>query len=165
MAICRASGAAGNSSQEGPGPRLQLGSAERLGDVVVRARVQQRDLLLVRMPGGEHHDRNSGPLADLATHVGARDIRQPQVEDDQVRPLGCGAIDTLAAGGRLDHLGAAAWNVFLTTLRICGSSSMTRIVGGTEASKARGVRAAMVNRSEAGVGEQLEERVRGFQLV
>ncbi len=98
-------GDAGDAAKQRPRPRLKLGSIERLGDVIVRPGVEEGDFLFFGVASGEHEDRSAGPFADLATHVGARDIRESEIEDDQVRSLRCRAIDALSAGGCLDHLG------------------------------------------------------------
>ena len=75
--------------------------AERLGHVVVGARVEQRHLLRLRMPGGQHDDRRGGPLADLAAHLTPSMSGQAEVEHHQVGRSRRGEVDALRCPSRL----------------------------------------------------------------
>ena len=68
-----------------PHARQQLGQAEGLGDVVIGSGIQTDDEVGVLATGGEHEDRDGQALGPhLTGHVQAVDIRQPQVQDDDV---------------------------------------------------------------------------------
>ena len=68
-----------------PHASQQLGQAEGLGDVVISPGVQTDDEVGVLTAGGEHEDRDGQALGPhLTGHVQAVDVRQPQVQDDDV---------------------------------------------------------------------------------
>ena len=93
-------------SQRGPEARCQLADAERLLDIVVRAKVERLDLLRLAIARGEDDYRRLRELPDLAQDVLAVAIRQAEVEDDEVRRAGRRQPQSLSAGfGRL-HLKA-----------------------------------------------------------
>src|SRR5262249_38148023 len=75
-----AGGAAGHRAD----PGQQLVDGERLGDVVVGARVEGVHLVLAPGPAGQHDDRHLGPAAQPVDDLDAVDVRQAEVEDDQV---------------------------------------------------------------------------------
>ena len=75
---------------DGPQPREQLLDVERLGDVVVGAGVERRDLLPGVEPAGEHEDRDRRPAAQRADDVDAVEVGQPEVQHDDVG-MGCAA--------------------------------------------------------------------------
>ena len=86
---------------DGADPRRQLAPAERLGDVVVGAELEPEDAVELVATGGEHDDRDGPALAQLAADVTAVDVRQAEVEQDEVvasRRQGVGA------GGDVDDL-------------------------------------------------------------
>ena len=66
----------------------QLGGAEGLGDIVVGTVVQGLYLIMLMVPGGDHHHRQAGPLADGFQHLDAVHIRQAQIQHDQVGTVG-----------------------------------------------------------------------------
>ena len=72
----------------GTDPGQQLGGAEGLGDIVVRAVVQRLYLVMLVMAGGDHHHRQAGPFADGFQHFDAVHIRQTQIQHDQIRTMG-----------------------------------------------------------------------------
>src|SRR5438034_4359623 len=39
-----------------------------------------RSLLLLRVTGGQHHDRHVGPAANLEAHIEAPEVGEPEVE-------------------------------------------------------------------------------------
>ena len=53
-------------------PGDELPRAERLGDVVVGARLQRAHLVVLVADRGQHHDRHLAPLADRAAHLRRR---------------------------------------------------------------------------------------------
>ena len=66
------------------------------------------DHLLPRpLARGEHQDRDVGPAAQPADHLGAVHVRQAQVEDDGVRGMRGRELQAAGAGGRRVHLVAA----------------------------------------------------------
>ena len=74
--------------EERPDPGAQLGQAERLGDVVVGAGLERRDLVVLGVPGGQDEDRRRGVASNAADQDGAIGIGQAQVEQDHVRAAG-----------------------------------------------------------------------------
>ena len=89
--------------QQGAHPCHEFRRAERLGDVIIRSRIEQLHLLGVRMPGGQHEDRHPGPRPDLTAHVHSSEVRQPQVQDDEVRTLRRRDINAFSSGRGLEQ--------------------------------------------------------------
>ena len=78
---------------------VELAQAERLGDVVVGAELEADHLVDLGVLGREHDDRHAGLGPDDPAHLDARQLRQHQVEQDEVRPLGAEQRERLAAVG------------------------------------------------------------------
>jgi hypothetical protein len=76
----------------------QLPEAERLRDVVVCARVEGPDLVVLMVADRQHDHGDLRPGAEPADHLGAVDVRQAEVEDEQVGLLGGGDRQRLLAG-------------------------------------------------------------------
>jgi hypothetical protein len=57
---------------------------ERLGEVVVGADLEADDLVDVVVARGQHQDRHVGRRPDLAAHLEPVDVRQHQVEHNEV---------------------------------------------------------------------------------
>src|SRR5262245_44921416 len=77
----------GGSPRECPQPRRQLLVGERLDQVIVGARVEAAHPVVDRVAGGQHQDRQLGPLPPEATsHLEARHVGQPDVENDRLDP-------------------------------------------------------------------------------
>ena len=89
-------------------PGEQLAGAERLGDVVVGAGVERRDLVPLLAPRREDDDRNGRPLAQPADHVEAVHVGQAEIEDDDVGLARAGLDDALRARRRLEEPVAVA---------------------------------------------------------
>ena len=89
-------------------PRQQLFGAERLGHVIVCANVKRVDLVRLAATRRQHHDRSFRLLSNPPADLGSFEVRQPEVEDDQVRPV---FVD------RFHRLGAGANHVDLVTAR------------------------------------------------
>src|SRR5664280_522542 len=84
-------------------PGQQLVDAERLGHVVVGPGVQRLHLVLAAAAPGQHDDRHAGPAAQLADDREAIHVRQPEVEDDDVRRLRGRGGERLGAGAGSGH--------------------------------------------------------------
>ncbi len=87
----------------------QLRSRERLRDVVVSAVVEDLDLAILGVVGGEHDDRNVRPRANPPAQLDTVDVREPQIENDRRRARTGHDVDRLiASGGRHDAIAACA---------------------------------------------------------
>jgi hypothetical protein len=73
-----------DAADGGAQPGHQLVHAERLGDVVVGARVQRGDLLAGRLARRQDQDRHPAPAAQGTDHVDAVHVGQPQVQQHHV---------------------------------------------------------------------------------
>ena len=97
------------ASQRRAQPREQLPDRERLRHVVVGARVERRDLLVLVADGRDDDDRRVAPGAQLAADVGAAAVGQQEIEHDGVRRVQRGSAQRLGRGcGRLDVVAGAA---------------------------------------------------------
>ena len=77
------------AAQQGAEAGEQLVESERFGDVVVGAGVQCLDLVVGTVPGGEDKDWHAAPLPQARDDRGSVDVRQAEVEDEDVdRVLG-----------------------------------------------------------------------------
>src|SRR5512139_1680998 len=74
----------GGAAQSHTDAGHELGRAEWLGQVIIRASVQRPDLLCFLFSYGNDNDRYLGPFPESTCYVHAVDVRQPQVQDDQV---------------------------------------------------------------------------------
>ena len=89
---------AGGPAQQGPDPGQQLGQPEGLRHVVVRAGVEADDRVDLLGARREHEDQLLGAhLADLAAHLEAFDVREAEVQHQQVEALVRGPLDPLPA--------------------------------------------------------------------
>jgi hypothetical protein len=81
----------------GANPREQLGETEGLGDVVVGAGFEPDDYVHL-VTSGRQHDQHAVRVAqpDLSAHLHAVDVRQTQVEQDQLETL---PVDQVDRGG------------------------------------------------------------------
>ena len=85
--------------EDRPDPRRELAQAERLGHVVVGAELEADDLVHLGVLGREHDDRHAGLGPDDPADLDAGQLRQHQVEQDEVGPLGPEQRERLAAVG------------------------------------------------------------------
>ena len=95
-------GAVGKPTQRPAQAGKQLAHGEGLGEVVVRLGVQRTDLVGVLRTGAHHDDGRLRPTPDVAHHLNAVDVGQPQVEQDHVGRVGGGAYDGSPARGGHD---------------------------------------------------------------
>ena len=70
--------------QGNPDACQQLANAEWLGQVIIRPRIEQRDLLRLLMAGGHHNDGNRLVLAHFAHQLHAIPIGKPQIENNDI---------------------------------------------------------------------------------
>src|SRR4051794_36932649 len=80
------------AAQERAQPRPQLLALERLDQVVVGARVEALDPRLDGIARREDQDRDVVGRPDPARDLDAVDLRQPEVEDDEVGVVGGGLV-------------------------------------------------------------------------
>ncbi len=107
-------------AEHGPDPGLQLGEAERLDQVVVRARIQRVDPVRLLAVRGNDDDRDTGSLPEPPADLHAVDVGQLEVEQHDVRitagqrlRTGHHVVDPVAAPGQAaDQLGGDARVVF-----------------------------------------------------
>ena len=103
-AASRESAAGRRPPAERPDAGEQLREGERLGEVVVGARVQARDPVVHGAQGGEQQDgRRDALRLEQAHHGHAVDVGQAAVEDDHVVRAGLGEGDRGHAVGRHVH--------------------------------------------------------------
>ena len=99
-------------AERGPQPGQQLVHAERLGDVVVGAGIERRDLVGLRLAHRQHDDRHLGPAPQALDHLDAVDAREargrgPRRRDGARRELeplltGLREVDVVAPGPQVD---------------------------------------------------------------
>ena len=107
------------TSADDPGARrsaartraTQLGHAERLGDVVVRAGVERQHLRSFVVTSGEHDDRHVGPAAKRLEDREAAHAGEPEVEQDDVGTHAGHLGQRCFAGRRFEDLIAAGAEV------------------------------------------------------
>ena len=97
---------AARPSQECPEPRKELGESERLGEVVVRARVEPGDAAVHLRTRGQHqHGYGIAGAAEPATYLEPVDTGHEDVEDQRIgalRSLGDHRERRFTIGGELD---------------------------------------------------------------
>ena len=85
-------------------PAAELAHRERLGDVVVGPHLEAEDLVDLVVLGGEHDDRHLAAAAQPPADLDPVELRQHDVEHDQVEALLGEAVERLAAVERGDDL-------------------------------------------------------------
>jgi DNA-binding NarL/FixJ family response regulator len=90
--------------EDRPDPSGQLPETERLGDVVVGAKLQAKDLVDLVVLGRQHHDRDPRLGPDDPADLDARELRQHEVQEHEVGAFGPEPDERLAAVGRGDDL-------------------------------------------------------------
>ena len=92
-------------------PGDQLVDAEWLGHVVVGASLERLDLLAFLVPAREDDDRRGGLAPDPPDDLEPIHVRQPQVEQDEVRPARLPRVQRRPTVWRLDDPVAARGEV------------------------------------------------------
>ena len=87
--------------QERANTRAELADRERLGDVVVGAELETDHLVELVVAGGQHDDRDGAPRAQLLAYLEPVQLRQHDVEHDEVDRLVAEACERLLAVGCL----------------------------------------------------------------
>jgi len=89
----RISGSAGTAA-EGLDPGQELTNRKGLGQIVVGARLEPGDLVVLGSAGGEHQDRQQRSRTAQATaDLDAVEIRQHEIEEHEVEGLAGAAVD------------------------------------------------------------------------
>jgi hypothetical protein len=84
----------------------ELGAAEGFGDVIIGAGVEGGDLVVFAVVDGEDHDGDGAPFADASEDGQAIEIREAEVEEDEVGSVLGGGEEAIAAvGGFKDAVG------------------------------------------------------------
>ena len=92
-----------DAPQQGPDASRQLLRGERLGEVVVGARLEPGDDVVGVVAGGDHHDRHVAVTAQRAAQLEAVDARQHDVDQHHVGQRAVEQVDrVLAAAGLVD---------------------------------------------------------------
>ena len=86
--------------QRRPQPREELVHRERLGHVVVGARVEGGDLDRLRVARRQHDDRHGAPAPERGRDADAVHVGETEVEDDDVGMLARGEVETFASRRR-----------------------------------------------------------------
>ena len=94
-----AAGAFGQMALRHAQPCEQFADAERLGQVVVGAQIQRGDLVAFAAACRQHQDRLRIPLAQAADDVEAGNIRQAEIDDDDIRLMQRSQAQALVSGG------------------------------------------------------------------
>jgi hypothetical protein len=93
-----------NVTQDGADPCDQLIEMERLGDVVVPAHGQSRHFVLAGVLRGQEDHRDVVPVPAQPPHdLESVEVRQHDVENEQVERAGAGEAEGLRSGARGRH--------------------------------------------------------------
>ena len=84
--------------------RQQFLGPERFGDVVVGTRIERANLVAFRTAGRQHDDRDRQALTNPAAHLDSVDVRQAQVQDDEVRLLPVDSFERGVTGHGVGHV-------------------------------------------------------------
>lgn len=89
--------------EQGPHPGDELGVAERLGDVVIGAGPQAANFVRLLAVRGEHEHGNLAQLANPLQDGPPVHLREPDVQDHDVRALAVKRAQALPAVARRGH--------------------------------------------------------------
>ena len=93
-----------DAAQESTDTRGELFGNERLGHVVVGARLESADHVVAVRARRHHDDGDRARPAQLAAHRESVPVREHQVEQHDVRPGVVAGLQALLAGGRFGYL-------------------------------------------------------------
>lgn len=96
----------GPAPEQGVDPGLEFAGAERLADVLIGAVVQAGQLVEFVCPGGEHHDERVRKFPQKLAHFQPVEVRQVQVQCDQVGFAASDLLHARQARGRLGDVEA-----------------------------------------------------------
>ena len=91
-------------AQSGADTRQQFSSAERFGQIVVRAKIQCFDLVSFSGPGRYHYNWNNAPPSNTSDDIHSIHIWEPQIQNNQVRAVGVKHLTRLCSGIGLDDI-------------------------------------------------------------
>ena len=113
-------GMAGGAAHQRAQARQQFFGVERLGDVIVGAGVEARDLVAPAVARGEDKDRKHlARLAPAFQHGDAVELGKPEVEHNRVVRFGVAEEVTFLAVGRgIDDIAGIAQRLFQLALQI-----------------------------------------------
>ena len=94
----------GGAAEGGLDPGEELREAQRLGDVIVRAKLQPADFVGLGAAGGDEQDRDPAELADPLEDLPAIEARQGHVEDDEIGVMVVELAERLRPRGGTDGL-------------------------------------------------------------
>ena len=80
-------GLGGALAQGGPDAGQKLRSAKRLGDVIIRPKIQRLHLFLFPPARGHNDNRHFRPLPHGFEHIQPINVRQAEVEQNHIRPV------------------------------------------------------------------------------
>ena len=83
--------------------RQQFLNAERLGDVIIRAGVQDLYFVALGIADRQYNDGHVGSFADSAAGFEASNTRHVEIEQDQIRMIRAQDFERLLAGFRFDN--------------------------------------------------------------
>ena len=89
----------------------QFVDAERLGDIVVGAGIERRNLAGIAVTGRQDDDRYRCPAAQPTDHVDTVEARQTEIQEHEIRRDGCCLDQRLLAGGSERHVVAVGTKV------------------------------------------------------
>jgi hypothetical protein len=112
--------------------RHQLAHRQRLGHVIVRARVQTGETVREVALGGDHDDAHVRERPHLAAYLDPVPVRQDEIEQHQVRGPTLESSHRLGSGPRLDHLKAPLLERRIDHLAGCGIVVNNQYRGGHE---------------------------------
>ena len=91
-------------AQDGADTGEQLADAERLGQIVIGARIEGLDLVGLVDPRREHDHRDRRPAAQIADEIDAVAVGQAEVENDDVGLAGSGFDESVLERLGLEHM-------------------------------------------------------------
>ena len=101
---CRSLIASSRMTDRCPDSRQHFRCSKRLRDIIVRSEVQCLHLVLFMAPRRNHNDRHARPFPKSAQNFHTIYIRKSQIQNHQIRTLGCNQAVALLAGIRRNDI-------------------------------------------------------------